>query len=122
MVNVLRQSQQWLAGEVRDHASSPVVYRRGDQTVGVAAADGKTEFELTSADGATVQYRSRDWLVCQDDLRLAGDRITPARGDKIEETVSGGIWVYEVMAPGDSPVCQSICDDTMWRIHTKRVS
>ena len=122
MVNVLRQSQQWLAGEVKDHLSSPVVYRRGDQTVGVSAADGKTEFELSGPDGATVQYQSRDWRVLQDDLRLAGDRVTPARGDKIEETVSGDVRVYEVMAPGDTPVCQSICDDTTWKIHTKRVS
>ena len=122
MANVLRQAQWWLAGEVKDHASSPVVYRRGNRTVGIYAADGKTEFELSGPDGATVQYRSRDWLVYQHYLRLAGDRITPARGDKIEETVSGYIRVYEVMAPGDSPVCQSICDDTMWRIHTKRVS
>lgn len=122
MADLLESGSQWLDSQRRQHMSRRVLYCRGLASVEVLATVGRTEFEVDDGSGLLTRIESRDYLVTAADLVLAGELVTPQRGDKIRETLAGAIEVYEVMAPAGSPEARySDPYQTAWRIHTKHV-
>ena len=123
MTDMLRTGQEWLANQLRTHASSPIVYVRGSDQVAVTAIIGRTLMKIEDGYGAIhMQWTDRDFLISPADLILAGSVITPERGDTIRETVGTKIYTYEVNAPGGEPAWRwSDPHRSLYRIHTKEI-
>ena len=121
--NLLRIGSDWLAEQLKAHASSPVLYARGSAVVSVQATIGRTEWAVDSGAGMVVQEVSRDFIVLAADLVLPtiGNAV-PQRGDKITETIGGQSLVYEVMAPAGQQAWRwNDRFGKVFRVHTKRV-
>jgi hypothetical protein len=103
MPDLLESSSAWLQSQRHRHLSRPVLYVRGAERVEVAATVGQTVFRLDDGAGGILHSESRDYLIRAADLMLAGERVTPRRGDQVRETDAGVTFVYEVTAPGDEP-------------------
>lgn len=117
--NLLALGAEMLDRVRRDNLSSPVLYGRGADSVTLAAAVGKTPWNLVDpGTGMVTQVESRDFIFSAADLILAGSLTQPARGDRI--TV--GNDVYELLPFGGEP-CWRYGDhgNNMIRVHTKRV-
>ena len=123
MPDVLRNGSDWLADQLKTHASRQVVYRRGVEQVVVQATIGRTLLKLDDGyGGVRMEWTDRDFLIQANDLVLGGNAVLPERGDVIRETHGGRTFVYEVMAPGKEPVWRwSDVFRKVLRIHTKQV-
>lgn len=127
MSDLLASAASWLADQQAAHLAATVTYRRGAQSVSLAATRGRTEFDEPDAvTGFPVRQTSVDWLVTAAALVLSGDAAAtlPARGDTIEETAAGVTTTYEVLPLGTSEQCFRPCDPAGYklRVHTKRNS
>ncbi|MEX1016020.1 MAG: hypothetical protein WDZ31_04670 [Phycisphaeraceae bacterium] len=123
MTDLLTQGAQWLNTQRRTHLSHTVMYERGAASAEVLATAGQTVFRFDNGYGATVRYVSRDFLITTADLVIDGAPVTPQRGDRIRETVSGITYIHEVMGPGNNEPDwkYSDRDRVTFRIHTKQV-
>ena len=122
MVDLLQTGSDWLSDQLQQHASRPVTYQRGIDTVPLNATIGRTLFELTGDEGIVERIESRDFLIPASELVLAGQTTLPERGDQIVETDVGGTFIYEVMTPGDEPRWRySDPYRKTLRVHTKLV-
>lgn len=123
MPDVLRNGSDWLADQLKEHASRPVVYRRGADEVSVQATIGRTLLKLDDGyGGVRMEWTDREFLIHADDLVLNGNAVLPERGDLIRETQGGKTFVYEVMAPGKEPAWRwSDVFRKVLRIHAKQV-
>jgi hypothetical protein len=123
MPDLLQTGSDWLADQLKTHASRPVVYRRGLLQVTVQATVGRTLLKLDDGyGGVRMEWTDRDFLVQAADLVLTGAAALPERGDVIRETVGAKTYVYEVMAPGKQPAWRwSDPYRKLLRIHTKQV-
>lgn len=145
MADMMQAGQQWLAGQITQFASRPVIYRSGDEYFWVLAAIGKTIGEQDAGDGLILQAEIRDYLIDASGLYLAapvwsdlttwtdvdfweirslgsgqGVRILPKRGDQIIELVDGMKFIYEVLPIGSQkPWRYSDPYRLKLRIHTK---
>jgi hypothetical protein len=124
MPDLLETGQQWLADQLKTHASRSVVYVRGVEQVAVPATMGRTLLKLDDGyGGVRMEWTDRDFLIPAADLVLAGNAATPERGDRIRETVGAQTLVFEVMAPGKEPPWRwSDPFRKVLRIHTKHVA
>jgi hypothetical protein len=123
VADLLEWASAWLDGMRAKHMARPVTYCRGEESVEVQAAIGRTVFEIADAYGVVEQSESRDFLIPAADLVL-GDAVTvPERGDRVRETQDGKTLVYEVMAPGKEPHYRfsDVYRRTL-RIHTRQVA
>ena len=122
MADMLETGAAWLDSQRHAHMAQTVVYSRGGDSVEVAATIGRTEFEQTDEFGVVYRIESRDFLLRTADLILNGSPTLPQAGDRIRETGTGKVFVYEVMAPGGEPPCRYGDNYRMaLRIHTKHV-
>jgi hypothetical protein len=124
MPNLLKTGSDWLAAQMKAHASQTVTYRRtGHADLDVAATIGRTEFEQTTDDGQVTTFESRDFLIAVADLLLSGSPAVPQRGDRIIETVGDATLTYEVLPQTALPPYRySDQYRTLFRIHTKLVT
>lgn len=123
MANLLKTGSDWLQSQQQSHATSEILYRRGEHSVALDAIIGRTEYEATDEYGITIQTESRDYLPLAADLILDGEETLPQIGDTIEETDGDRTIVYEVLPIGQQPHWRY--SDTFrkrLRIHTKLVS
>ena len=66
MADLLRAGQEWLANQLKTHASNTVVYVRGANQVSVTAILGRTLMKLEDGYGGCLLYTSpspRDGLL-----------------------------------------------------------
>lgn len=121
MADMLQSGQEWLADQLKQHASRPVVYGRGIEQVSVQATIGRTMLKLDDGyGGVRIEWTDRDFLIQTADLILGAALVTPERGDWIRETVGANTSVYEVMAYGGEPPWRfSDPFGKLLRIHTK---
>jgi len=97
MADMLRAGQEWLANQLKAHASRTVVYLRGANQTSVTAIIGRTLMKLEDGYGGIhMQWTDRDFLVPPEELVLAGSQILPERGsattsDPIRSRVSLGL-------------------------------
>lgn len=126
MTNLLSSGAEWLAGQLKAHASSQVAYLvdgaavSADGSGTVAATLGNSRHEVPDSEGFLVEIQVRDWLIQAADLADGGEQIEPELGHLIRYTVRGQVHTYEVTAPAAGrPVWQwSDRDFTRRRIHT----
>jgi len=116
VTDLLRQGSQWLGDMLKEHASSPVTYRRGETELEVNATFGRTEYEVEDDYGLRVGAEVTDFLI------LAADFATtfsePEAGDQI---VADGV-VFEVMSlAGQGHWRWSDPHRTTMRIHAKEI-
>ena len=123
MADMLRAGQEWLANQLKTHASSTVVYLRGLNQTSVMAIIGRTLMKLEDGYGGVhMQWIDRDFLIAPSDLVLAGLQVLPERGDTIRESLDGKVYIYEVNAPGSEPPWRwSDPHQKLLRIHTKQI-
>lgn len=122
MANMLREGSSFLAQAQKAHASSPVTFKRDEDTVDVQAVIGRTEFQFQDSDGNTVTFQSRDYLILTADLVLGGNEVTPRAGDKILEVAGTTTFTYEVQSPDGGDVWKySDPFRQVRRIHTKLI-
>ena len=123
VADLLQQGSNWLEDMREAHATRPVVYVRGTDSVEVAATVGRTVFRLDKGYGVMERVEARDYLVLGSAMALSGAAILPKAGDRIREIEGGKAYVYEVMAPGGEP-CWRWSDPyrRTLRIHTKQIA
>lgn len=51
MANILQAGAMWLAGQLNDHASDPIVYSRASVSLTLNAVLGQTQFESVAVMG-----------------------------------------------------------------------
>lgn len=123
MPDILAHGADWLAEQRIRHTSRTIVYVRDVDRIELSAVIGRTVFEQVDEYGTIHKLESRDFLVRVADLQLGGQPALPQPGDRIRESDSGRVFIYEVMAPGDEPPCRYVdAYRAMLRIHTKHVS
>src|SRR5262245_38314125 len=123
MADLLQTGSDWLADQLKTHASRQVVYRRGPQQVAVQATIGRTLLKLDDGyGGVRMEWTDRDFLIHAADLVLSGAPVLPERAYLIRETVGAATVIYEVMAPGREPAWRwSDAYRKLLRIHTKQI-
>ena len=122
MTDLLQQAAEWLGAQQAKHLARLVQYRRGDTTLDLLAAVGRTVFEVESATGVLERIESRDFLIAAVDLVFDGQVTVPQPGDQILETVGPATLVYEVMAPSKEPAWRYAGPYRVTlRVHTKQV-
>jgi hypothetical protein len=123
MSDLLQAGSDWLADQLKQHASRLVVYRRGAEETTAAATVGRTLLKLDDGyGGVRMEWTDRDFLIHAADLVLGGSPTLPERGDVIRETQGAKTFIYEVMAPGKEPPWRwSDVFRKVLRIHTKQV-
>jgi hypothetical protein len=123
MPDLLETGSDWLADQLKTHASRQVVYGRGVEQVTVQATIGRTLLKLDDGfGGVRMEWTDRDFLIHAADLVLGGSATLPERGDQIRETVGTQTFVYEVMAPGREPPWRwSDPYRKVLRIHAKQI-
>ena len=123
MPDLLQFGSDWLADQLKTHASRQVIYQRGAQQVTVQATVSRTLLKLNDGyGGVRMEWTDRDFLIHAADLVLAGSPTLPERGDVIREMQGTTTFVYEVMAPGKEPPWRwSDVFRKVLRIHTKQV-
>jgi len=123
MADMLRAGQEWLANQLKAHASITVVYLRGVNQTSVTAIIGRTLMKIEDGYGGVhLQWTDRDFLVPPEELVLADSQVLPERGDTIRETDNGKVYIYEVNAPGSEPPWRwSDPHRRLLRIHTKQI-
>jgi hypothetical protein len=103
MKDLLKEASAWLDRMRGLWTSRTVEYRRGLDSVELAATVGRTIFEKADQFGVLEQSEARDYLVLAADLVLAAAAILPERGDRIVDEGDGAERTYEVLAPGTAP-------------------
>lgn len=123
MPDLLKSGSDWLADQQKSFVSQAVTYKRGSDSVAVAATIGRTVFEIDAGDGQFERFEARDYLIHAADLVLDSTTVEPKRGDRIEEMQASTTFVYEVMSPANQPVWRySDAYRKRLRIHTKLIS
>jgi hypothetical protein len=121
VTDLLQTGQEWLADQLKEHASRQVVYQRGATELVVQATIGRTLMKLDDGyGGIRMEWTDRDFLIQAADLLIGAAVVTPERGDRVRETVGVNTSVFEVMAYGDEPPWRfSDPFGKLLRIHTK---
>ena len=114
MSDLLRQGSQWLGQMQSQHCSSPVTYRRDQESHEVNATFGRTEYEVEDEYGLRVGAQVTDFLIPAEVFPFD----EPEAGDQI---VADGV-VFEVMnLAGQGHWRWSDPHRQTMRIHTKEV-
>lgn len=123
MADLLQTGSDWLADQLKTHASRQVVYERAPEQVSVQATIGRTLLKLNDGyGGVRMEWTDRDFLIQAADLVLAGSPVLPERGDRIRETVGSTTYTFEVMAPGGEPPWRwSDPYRKLLRVHAKQI-
>ena len=105
-------------------AGGEIQYSRGDDRITIAAAFGRTEFQVEDSNGVRLVHSDRDFIVQRDLLTLGGAIANPQRGDRITMIDPLGRFgdVFEVLAPGGSDVYSEEPTGTLYRIHGKKIA
>lgn len=120
---MLRDGLAWLSDRLAEHASEPVAYTRGVDSVSVPAVLGSKLLRIGDEfGGSRVLWTDMDFLVRASDLALSGVPIEPERGDLIRWASESEIQVFEVLPFGTEPPWRwSDPHQSIRRIHAKHV-
>lgn len=122
MNDILRQGQAWLSGQLTQHASRPVVYRRGELGAQLQATIGRSHYQQDDGHGVQTRSQVRDFLIDTQDLLLSIIGSLPKRGDRVIEIDGEATFVFEVMSLGGEPPWRySDPFRLKLRIHTKQI-
>jgi hypothetical protein len=113
-----------MARNIERSMSNVVEYRRGQESLELLAAIGRSVYEVDDGNGAIVRVHARDFIVRTDALVLGGAVSTPRRGDRvIERTSEGQEIAHEVTSISGQPEWDySDQARRTMRIHTKQAT
>ena len=119
MADLLRQGAEWLTAQRTAHCSSPVTYRRDQESHEIDATFGRTQYEVEDEHGLRVGAEVIGFLVSAEAFPFE----EPEAGDQIiADGPDGQAVVYEVMdLAGQGHWRWSDPYRTTMRIHTKEV-
>jgi hypothetical protein len=113
LADLLRIGSQWLEQQREAHCSSPVEYRRGEQSLTVNATFGRTTVDVADESGLSINSHVWDFLILADVLGFE-----PASGD----VIAADGRQFEVLGLGGEG-CWRWSDpyQVTYRIHTKDI-
>lgn len=118
MPDLIAEAAEWIADELADNLSQTVTYRRGGQSVSVAATKGAPITEIDTQLGV-LRIVGTPWIIKASLLVLDSETITPRKNDVIEES-NGARWQV-LPLDGEQEARHSDPFGYAWRIHTKRI-
>lgn len=120
MSNFLSSGAGWLAQQLNQHTTQPIIYSRGSTVLELNATKGKSTFELGMSDGSVMSMEPVDWILSSDSLcQFELHFRYPADGDRIHD----GQRNYEVLSPGgEKPHRYADPHRSVLRIHSKEVA
>jgi hypothetical protein len=129
MTDLLRAGAKMLNAVQRQHCSQEITYHRGEDSVVLSATIGTSRGTVSLEYGMREQWIARDYLISVDDLVLDGERVQPARGDRIVETAldsddeATATVTHEVLPPSAEEPAWRFSDEhrLRYRVHTKQV-
>lgn len=123
-MSLLARGQAMLNRVLSTGESVTVAYTRGGVSATLTGVwVGRTLFAgQSSASTARVEWGERDYLIPVAALVLGGVPVTPAKHDRITETINGTPVIFELLTPtGEPPWRYSDQARTLYRVHCKRV-
>ena len=120
MRDVIGTALAWLGAQRNAFMARTVTYRRGPDSVELAATPGRTMFRMADEAGAQFSVVTHDELITVADLVLDGLATEPQAGDRIEVTVGETVTAYQVASPGTGEEHFRMCDSygRTYRVHT----
>ncbi len=122
-MDLLKTGSAWLTGQLKTNVARSVTYKRGVDSVTLAATVGRTDFDVLDNETAMLtRVESRDYVFPAADLVLDSAQVLPERGDQIVEIGDDGkTRTYEVMAPAPRMAHYRWSDPyhERLRVHTK---
>jgi hypothetical protein len=123
-LDFMHWGERWHAGQLSSQCATRVCYRRGAESIQeLPAVIGENPAEITDIEAYLAVGRLKDFIIESCLLVMNGVRITPERGDLIDETDDqGNVHTWEVMSIAGEPVQRDsgrYYHET--RIHTKQV-
>lgn len=82
-MNLLENGAQWLADQMDENVSSPVVYVRGSLQCQLDASLAKTQFEVTDQVGMLQNVESHDFILRSAKMLFEGETFVPQASDEI---------------------------------------
>lgn len=117
MTDLLQTGIAWLDAQRKASLSRSVTYKRGGDSLSIAATLGTSEEEVYDQAGTSTKARRVDYFVTASDLILDGYLVKPEPGDRIVD----GTKTYEVMALADGRHYVVLPGGVTLRIHVKLV-
>jgi len=99
-LNLLEDGATWLADQMEQNVSSPVVYVRGSQQCELNASLGKTQFEVTDQAGMLQNVESHDFIFRTSEMLFDTDVFIPKALDEIHVVRNGTTHRYQVVRYG----------------------
>lgn len=119
MANLINLGANWLAKQLKQHASKSVRYRRTNDEIAIDAVLGRSEFVVVGDDEAITRVHTRDYIVVTAELKLNDVAIVPREGDLIFD----GDETFRVSAPNNETPYQYVGTERFQiRIHSQRVT
>jgi len=121
MADMLQTAAGWLQGELKSYVSRTVIYTRDADSVTIQATLGKDLLKLgDELGGLRMVWTDADLLIAAADLVLAGQTVTPLRGDGVAIPFGAAMKLFEVFAEdGEPPWRWADQYQTLIRIHLK---
>ena len=119
MSNMIAGGLAWLRAQRKAHMTRTVTYRRGVQSVQLAATRGRSQLTALDTEGVAMTIDVEEFIVDPFDLVLGIASTLPQPGDTIEDA---GMTFSVLNEPGLD--CYRYCDSerASIRIHTKRTA
>ncbi|AMV35245.1 hypothetical protein VN12_24180 [Pirellula sp. SH-Sr6A] len=122
MRDLLAEGQKWLSGQLYQHMSREIIYRRNELSVLIRATIGKSMYDQDDGEGIVTRSQVRDFLINTRDLTTSIIGSLPKAGDTIVEIDDESEFTYEVMSMGSEPPWRySDPFRLKLRIHAKQV-
>ena len=113
MSNLLSDGMTWLEGQLKEHCSSSVEYRRDEESINLDAVLGKTDYQILDESGFETGAFIWDFIVTATDLGFE-----PQVGDLIIHNDRQ----FEVMRlPGQDCWRWTGITQSVYRIHSKEI-
>jgi hypothetical protein len=119
--NLFQWGTDWLASQLEANGSESIVYRRGSDSVAIAAMLDFALLRITDHSGNTkVQRTDLDASFRADRLILSGVAVKPRAGDIVEVTFGDVTEQYEVAGLGNEPAWRYADPHKIrFRVHAK---
>lgn len=125
--NDRRDMLQWglaaLTSTMIAHASQPIVYARGTDSVETRATFGSKLLKLDDGQGGVrMEWTDMDFLIPADGFEFGGTAIEPQRGDVVYLIAGDAVQQFEVVPYGSDPAWRwADPHQSMLRIHAKHI-
>jgi hypothetical protein len=96
-MSLMSDALKFHADALNEAAGECITYIRGSDSITITAVPSESTFDAETMDGSTIEYKTQDFIVKQQDLDFGSGATAPSRRDKIERTVNGVTLFYDVL-------------------------